>query len=107
MIHALNKNRIVENLPFLIPYNVNLFTEREKTINIRSSIFGLSRAYYNIKDKKYCRCIWQNKRAGLCTFILPYTTQLREMGWMNQTFNLILLVPPDVGKTPLAIGLGI
>lgn len=52
MIHALNKNRIVENLPFLIPYNANLFTERKKTINIRSSIFGLSRAYYNIKDKK-------------------------------------------------------
>src|SRR5699024_9186621 len=30
----------------------NLFTEREKTINIRSSIFGLSRAHYNIKDRK-------------------------------------------------------
>lgn len=52
MIHALNKNRIVEHLPFLIPYYANLFTEREKTINIRSSIFGLSRAHYNIKDRK-------------------------------------------------------
>lgn len=34
-------------------------------------------------------------------------TQLREMGWMNQTYNLILLSPPGVGKTHLAIGLGI
>lgn len=33
--------------------------------------------------------------------------QLRELLWMEQLFNLILLGPPGVGKTHLAIGLGI
>lgn len=33
--------------------------------------------------------------------------QLRELSWLDQLFNLILLGPPGVGKTHLAIGLGI
>ncbi|AQQ55532.1 IS21-like element helper ATPase IstB [Planococcus lenghuensis] len=33
--------------------------------------------------------------------------QLREFNWLEQRFNLILLGPPGVGKTFLAIGLGI
>ena len=33
--------------------------------------------------------------------------QLEEMSWLEQQYNLILLGPPGVGKTHLAIGLGI
>jgi DNA replication protein DnaC len=33
--------------------------------------------------------------------------QLRELLWLEQAYNLIFLGPPGVGKTHLAIGLGI
>lgn len=33
--------------------------------------------------------------------------QLREMLWLEHTYNLILLGPPGVGKTHLSVGLGI
>jgi len=32
--------------------------------------------------------------------------KLAELIWIEQLYNLILLGPPDVGKTHLAIGLG-
>lgn len=34
-------------------------------------------------------------------------TQLEELTWLEQQFNLILLGPPGVGKTHIAIGIGI
>ncbi|MFE4525323.1 IS21-like element helper ATPase IstB [Cytobacillus firmus] len=34
-------------------------------------------------------------------------TQLAELSWLEQQYNLILLGPPGVGKTFLAIGLGL
>lgn len=34
-------------------------------------------------------------------------TQLQEINWLEQKYNLILLGPPGVGKTHLSIGLGI
>lgn len=33
--------------------------------------------------------------------------QLKELTWLNQLYNLILLGPPGVGKTHLAVSLGI
>lgn len=33
--------------------------------------------------------------------------QLKEMNWLSQQYNLILLGPPGVGKTHLAVGLGL
>lgn len=33
--------------------------------------------------------------------------QLSELTWLEQSYNLILLGPPGVGKTHLAAGLGI
>ncbi|MFC2949115.1 IS21-like element helper ATPase IstB, partial [Virgibacillus sediminis] len=33
--------------------------------------------------------------------------QLRELSWLDQAYNLIFLGPPGVGKTHLAIGLGL
>ncbi len=33
--------------------------------------------------------------------------QLREVLWLEQDYNLILLGPPGVGKTHIAIGLGV
>src|SRR5699024_9773455 len=33
--------------------------------------------------------------------------QLQELTWLEQTFNLVFLGPPGVGKTHLAIGLGL
>lgn len=33
--------------------------------------------------------------------------QLKEMNWLEQQYNLILLGPPGVGKTHLAIGMGL
>ncbi|WP_163527243.1 IS21-like element helper ATPase IstB [Halobacillus ihumii] len=33
--------------------------------------------------------------------------QLRELSWLDHAFNLIFLGPPGVGKTHLAIGLGL
>ncbi|MHA3226311.1 IS21-like element helper ATPase IstB [Bavariicoccus seileri] len=33
--------------------------------------------------------------------------QLRECDWLDQLFNLVLLGPPGVGKTHIAIGLGL
>ncbi|WP_026703099.1 IS21-like element helper ATPase IstB, partial [Salibacterium aidingense] len=33
--------------------------------------------------------------------------QLQELTWLEQTFNVVFLGPPGVGKTHLAIGLGI
>lgn len=48
----LSKNRIVEHLPFLAPYYARIFHNRGDTINIRSSIFGLSRAHYNTMNRK-------------------------------------------------------
>jgi DNA replication protein DnaC len=34
-------------------------------------------------------------------------TQLQELSWLEQQYNLILLGPPGVGKTFLTIGLGV
>ncbi|OFC81348.1 hypothetical protein BTGOE1_09110 [Bacillus thuringiensis] len=34
-------------------------------------------------------------------------TQLQEFSWLEKQYNLILLGPPGVGKTFLAVGLGI
>ncbi|MGU3397179.1 IS21-like element helper ATPase IstB [Priestia sp. D51] len=34
-------------------------------------------------------------------------TQIAELNWLEQQYNLILLGPPGVGKTFLAIGLGV
>ncbi|MER2129139.1 IS21-like element helper ATPase IstB [Solibacillus sp.] len=34
-------------------------------------------------------------------------TQLKELQWLEQHYNLILLGPPGVGKTFLAVGLGL
>jgi DNA replication protein DnaC len=33
--------------------------------------------------------------------------QLKEMNWLEQQYNLILLGPPGVGKTHLAVGVGL
>jgi DNA replication protein DnaC len=33
--------------------------------------------------------------------------QLKELTWIEQLYNIILLGPPAVGKTHLAIGLGL
>ena len=33
--------------------------------------------------------------------------QLKEMNWLSQQYNLILLGPPGVGKTHLAVGVGL
>jgi len=33
--------------------------------------------------------------------------QLKELTWLEQTFSLVFLGPPGVGKTHLAIGLGL
>lgn len=33
--------------------------------------------------------------------------QLRELSWLEQCFNLVFLGPPGVGKTHIAIGLGL
>ncbi|NYF26055.1 IS21-like element helper ATPase IstB [Sporosarcina sp. JAI121] len=33
--------------------------------------------------------------------------QLRELSWLEESFNLIFLGPPGVGKTHIAIGLGL
>jgi DNA replication protein DnaC len=33
--------------------------------------------------------------------------QLRELSWLEQQYNLILLGPPGIGKTYIAIGLGL
>nr|WP_267459294.1 IS21-like element helper ATPase IstB [Brevibacillus composti] len=33
--------------------------------------------------------------------------QLKELNWLEQQYNLILLGPPGVGKTHIAIGLGL
>lgn len=33
--------------------------------------------------------------------------QLKELHWLEQAYNLILLGPPGVGKTHLAVGLGV
>lgn len=37
----------------------------------------------------------------------PQFKQLRELVWLDNIYNLILLGPPGVGKTFLAVGLGI
>lgn len=34
-------------------------------------------------------------------------SQLRELSWLEQHYNLILLGPPGIGKTYIAIGLGL
>ncbi|GCL74940.1 hypothetical protein PN4B1_49350 [Paenibacillus naphthalenovorans] len=34
-------------------------------------------------------------------------SQLRELLWLEQNYNLIFLGPPGVGKTHLAIGLAV
>lgn len=34
-------------------------------------------------------------------------TQLIELSWLEQQYNIILLGPPGIGKTYIAIGLGI
>ena len=34
-------------------------------------------------------------------------SQLRELSWLEQQYNLILLGPPGIGKTYIAIGLGL
>lgn len=49
---TLEKNRIVNHLPFLIPYYKKLFKPREEVIHLRSSIFGLARAHYDISKRK-------------------------------------------------------
>ncbi|RUU70031.1 ATP-binding protein, partial [Mesorhizobium sp. M7A.F.Ca.MR.362.00.0.0] len=33
--------------------------------------------------------------------------QLKELTWLEQQYNMILLGPPGVGKTHIAIGLGL
>ncbi len=33
--------------------------------------------------------------------------QLQELNWLDESFNLIFLGPPGVGKTHIAIGLGL
>jgi len=38
---------------------------------------------------------------------MPQFKQLRELVWLDNIYNLILLGPPGVGKTFLAVGLGI
>ncbi len=44
-----------------------------------------------------------NHNAGLTVHQL---NQLKELNWLSQKYNLILLGPPGVGKTYLAAGLG-
>jgi DNA replication protein DnaC len=34
-------------------------------------------------------------------------SQLKELSWLEQQYNLILLGPPGIGKTYIAIGLGL
>ncbi|MGO4890685.1 IS21-like element helper ATPase IstB [Anaerobacillus sp. MEB173] len=55
----------------------------------------------------YIKIIDDFKVEGQTAITERQITQLRELSWLEQHFNLILLGPPGVGKTLISIALGV
>ncbi|GAB2490287.1 IS21-like element helper ATPase IstB [Alkalibacterium psychrotolerans] len=84
-----------ELINHLLTFEINKRDEKNKMKRLKWAKFPYQKSLedYDIKEQK--------------SLTARQMKQLKDMHWLEQQYNLLLLGPPGVGKTHLAIGMGL